>query len=155
MFEKIRLDAPPSIERLKPDLTGVVSGSFDMVASGNDAVSGTGSIVVSNFSLALSDLAPGIRRLLNLERFEFERITADLFLNGNDLEIQNGEFDGPQLKGRVSGNIFLKYPMPASGLDLEVAATPLLYSTVSEINEFNFRVTGTFEKPKFSIVSTR
>jgi hypothetical protein len=116
---------------------------------------GSGEIVVSNCNLVLSEPLLDIQRLLNIDQLEFEHMQADLFFEDGSLEIQNGEFDGTQFSGSVSGTVFFRSPISRSDLNLEIAVTPLLYSNLSEINELTFRVTGTFENPSFSSVPTR
>lgn len=155
-FRDIQLGQVPVLQNKSPlGLSGVLSGSFELDASSRQPAAGSGSIVISNCSLALTEAFSLIERLLNIDRINFDRITADLYMEGGSLEIQNGEFDGAQMKGRLSGSIFFATRLPESDLDLEIAVTDLLSSTFSEINELTFRVSGTFESPTLSPVPTR
>jgi type II secretion system protein N len=155
-FSEIMLGQLPVLEsQPRLDLSGNLSGSFQIEASTMAPANGSGNIVVTDCNLAFSESLQNIQRLLNIEQFEFEHIHADLFFEGGNLEIANGELEGAQMNGSVAGSIFIASPMSRSDMDLEIAVTPLLYSSLSEINELTFRVTGTFENPNFSPVPTR
>jgi len=155
-FSEIRLGLLQVLqEQSRLGLAGTLSGSFQIEVSSMQPVTGSGSIVVSDCSLALSDSLQDIQRLLNIQQLGFQRITADIDLEGSSLAIQNGVLEGSELSGTVSGSIFLESPVSRSDMDLEIAVTLLHSSTLSEINEVTFRATGTFENPRFDLVPAR
>jgi type II secretion system protein N len=155
-FSEIMLGKLPLItNQSRMDLSGILSGSFEIDASTSEPTTGSGEIYVSDCNLVLSDPLLDIQRLLNIEKLEFAKIQADLLFEDGSLEIQNGLFEGTQFSGSVSGTVFFRSPVSRSDLNLEIAVTPLLYSKLSEINELTFRVTGTLENPNFSSVPTQ
>ena len=128
---------------------GTLAGDFNLNATSMGLEAGDGNVMLTDVSFTPTLPLPGIDLL------SFDQIDSNFTLDRNSLEIQNCNLDGPDVTAGITGNIFLDYPLPRSELNLEISASLLQSSTLSEINAYTFKVTGTFEAPKFAPVSTR
>lgn len=149
-FSEISLEQVPALQKQRRiDLTGTLSGSFQADTASMNTVTGRGNILVSDGFLVPP--AP----LLNIQRFDFQRFEADFDFEGRALEIHDGELEGAEFDGTVSGSIYFETPFSGSEMELEIEVVPLLSSTASEANELKIRATGTFKDPKLTIVPVR
>jgi len=131
------------------EFQGRLSGDFHLNVSAMNLENGDGNFIISDCSFKSPVSLP------NLKQLNFSRIDSSFILDRNNLEIVTCNVDGSDVTGDVSGNIYLDSPMSRSDLDLEITAKLLLSSALSEINTYTFKVTGTFEAPKFAPVSFR
>lgn len=149
-FSKMLLEqVPPVRAQLGDRLTGIVSGNFQLNAISHQPATGSGTIYVSDCSFIPSS------SFMNLDRLSFQQIEAEFDFDGNYLEILNADLQGTELTGSAAGSIVFWSPISRSKMNLEVAVTPLLSSSLSGINALTFRASETFENPRFSIVSSR
>lgn len=149
-FSGIRLEQVPVLKaQTRDSLTGSLSGSFQADASSMDPATGNGHIFVSECNFVLPEA------LMSIQQLEFQRVEADLNFEGRNLEIMDGEMDGTEFNGSVTGSIYFESPIAGSEMDLEIEVIPLLSSTFSEISGLTLRATGTFENPNLNIVPVR
>jgi len=149
-FSDMQLGQMPMVaSNLGDRLTGILGGNFELEASPRQAATGNGNIFITdcNFLMPVS--------FLDKDRFNFHLVEAEFDFKDSNLDILNAEMQGPELTGKVSGSIFFETPIERSEMDLLIAVTPLLSSSLSEITALTFRARETFDDPQLTIVSAR
>jgi type II secretion system protein N len=141
-------------------ISGKLSGKFTYtnVPGSGETVNATLSLIDSKVELATP--------LFSLETLAFINIEAELTLNENNLQIKRCSLVGHQMDGKVTGSIGLMDPPGQSILKLSGTLKPhhvflaelkksflahLITSISSGESGFPFKITGTLDKPRFSM----
>jgi type II secretion system protein N len=104
------------------EITGSLSGNgtyhstWDKKGYSADA---QGNMVIDNGSFSL--LLP----IFSLQKIDLKKLTADLVLQKNHLQLNKGNFHGQELKGKFSGILALESPLKHSGFSFKGDLEPL------------------------------
>ena len=138
-------------------ISGVLDGNYtyrNKIESGNNLKA---QLIISNGQLEL------ILPLLKLERLDFKKITAELFMKNMNLNIKKCIMNGDQMDGSISGSVTLKNPPGQSYLKLSGTIQPhqkfleklgndlpknLLPKKIFGENGVHMRIYGTLDTPR-------
>ncbi|MGD2030424.1 MAG: type II secretion system protein GspN [Desulfobacterales bacterium] len=138
-------------------ISGVLDGNYtyrNKIGSGNNLKA---QLIISNGQLEM------ITPLLQLERLDFKKITAELFMKNMNLNIKKCIINGDQMDGSISGSVTLKNPPGQSYLKLSGTIQPhpkfleklgndlpenLLPKKIFGENGVHIRIYGTLDTPR-------
>jgi type II secretion system protein N len=147
------------------EITGSLSGSGTYHGAWNKkgaSADGQGNIVIDGGSFSL--LLP----IFSLQKIDLKKLTADLVLQKNRLQLNKGNFHGQELKGEFSGDLALQSPLKRSGFSFKGKLEPLppllkkskfAQDMVVQLKKQNasatlpFLLQGSVESPKFKFDS--
>jgi len=139
------------------NISGVLDGNFtyrNKKESGNNLKA---ELIISNGQLEL------VTPLLQLERLDFKKITAELAMKNMNLNIKKCIINGDQMDGSISGSVTLKNPPGQSYLKLSGTIKPhplfleklgndlpknLLPKNIFGKNGVHIRIYGTLDTPR-------
>ncbi|MFO7972573.1 MAG: type II secretion system protein GspN [Desulfobacterales bacterium] len=139
------------------NITGVLDGDFtyrNKKESGNDLKA---ELIISNGQLEL------VTPLLQLDRLDFKKITAELVLKNMNLNVKKCIINGDQMDGSISGSVTLKNIPGQSYLKLSGTIKPqplfleklgndfpanLLPKKIFGKNGLHIRIYGTLDNPR-------
>ncbi|NQT68826.1 MAG: type II secretion system protein GspN [Desulfobacteraceae bacterium] len=131
------------------DLAGLkISGLLEGKAEYNFSQKSSGNL---SAELALSDCEIGLKApFLNLDKFSFSKIEAEVDLNYHKLKIKKCIIKGSQMDGTFAGFGTLKNPVNKSVLNISgrVTPRPLLFSKLGSLLPGNKKMSG---KKGFSV----
>ncbi|MDM8523388.1 type II secretion system protein GspN [Desulfococcaceae bacterium HSG8] len=160
----IRINDIPAVKNLEGyKISGILDGDIIYSENGESDEIANAKLTVSDSAVAFSEsdskkmglLAP----LLKVGEFKFKTINADMVIDNNrKLQIKGCTIKGEQMNGDISGDIRLKAPLKKSVLNLKatIRPHPTLVATLGKAasflfkkGSFTFKISGTFEKPRF------
>ncbi len=147
--------------RAIPDyiISGLLSGKVDYKATPGRSGSGSADLLVTNAKLEL------INPMFGMEGFAFPSIEAQLNLSPRRLQLRRCNLKGNEVDGNISGSVMLRTPLGQSRLNLSGVLRPhaefmaklktsmpvgLLGGNLGQ-KGLPFRITGTIDKPGFSL----
>lgn len=160
-FSDLQLDQIPVLrDKLNVDLSGSASGHMHFDDISARSAFGGGEFFVTDCMVIPSSPIQGVDRL------SFQRIDLAFILEGNKLDLQQGDFKGAELDAILSGSIEFETPADRSVMDLDIIVIPqrLFLSKLGdsfssglllEQDQFTVRVTGSFGTPKFAFGLSR
>lgn len=101
---------------------------------------------------------------MGIEELEFHRLEAQVTATASKVQIRNGEADGDQLEGKISGSIIFREPLEESRVTLTLTLKPrpafleehkggmlggLLSAGSFQKRGLVLRITGTLNNPKY------
>lgn len=148
--------------RAIPDyiISGLLSGKIDYKATPGRSGSGSADLLVANAKLEL------INPMFGMEGFAFPSIEAQLNLSPRRLQLRRCTLKGNEIDGNISGSVMLRAPLGQSRLNLSGVLRPhaefmaklktsmpvaLLGGKNLGQKGLPFRITGTIDKPGFSL----
>jgi type II secretion system protein N len=142
------------------EISGLLSGQVNFKTLPGRSGNGNADLVVTEAKLELTN------PLFGIEALSFTSIEAQLNLSTRRLQLRRCNLRGNEVDGSISGSVMLRTPMNQSRLNLsgvlqphaEFMATLQRTIPVALLGGNNlgqkglpFRITGTFEKPGFSL----
>jgi type II secretion system protein N len=160
-IDQIALQEIAALEAF-PDyiISGLLSGKVNYKAVPGRSGSGSADLVVTAARFEL------VNPLFGIENLNFDSIEAQLNLSPRRLQLRRCDLSGNEVDGSISGSLMLRTPMNQSRLNLAGVLRPhaefmaQLQRTVPMAllggqnlgqKGLPFRVTGTIEKPSFSL----
>jgi type II secretion system protein N len=148
--------------RAIPDyiISGLLSGKIEYKATPGRSGSGAADLVATDAKLEL------INPMFGIESFSFDSIEAQLNLSPRRVQLRRCNLNGNEVDGNISGSVMLRTPMDQSRLNLsgvlrphaEFMATlqksvPVALLGGKDLGQkgLPFRITGTVDKPSFSL----
>jgi type II secretion system protein N len=141
-------------------ISGLLSGNIEYKAIPGRSGSGTADLMASDARLELAN------PMFGLESISFSSIEAQLNLSPRRLQLRRCSLKGNEVDGDISGTVMLRTPMGRSRLNLSGVLRPqaefmaklqttlptgLLGGKNLEQKGLAFRITGTMDKPGFSL----
>ncbi|MBF0119959.1 MAG: type II secretion system protein GspN [Desulfobacterales bacterium] len=103
----------------------------------------------------------------NIETLNFQNIEGDVEINMPKINIKRSQINGEQVSGSITGELIINAPFSQSGLNISGTVIPHA-SFLKELSKvfpvesflskksggmgFSFKIEGTLEKPKFSLL---
>lgn len=160
-LEEIALEEIAGLRAI-PDyvISGLLSGKVDFNAVPGRSGSGNADLVVNEAKVEL------LNPLFGIENLSFTSIEAQMILSTRRLQLRRCNLRGNEVDGTISGSVMLRTPMNQSRLNLSGVLHPhaefmanlqrtvpvaLLGGNNLGQRGLPFRITGTFEKPGFSL----
>jgi type II secretion system protein N len=160
-IDKIALQEIAGLRALSDyEISGLLSGQVNFKTLPGRSGNGNADLVVTEAKLDLTN------PLFGIEALSFTSIEAQLNLSTRRLQLRRCNLRGNEVDGSISGSVMLRTPMNQSRLNLsgvlqphaEFMATLQRTIPVALLGGNNlgqkglpFRITGTFEKPGFSL----
>lgn len=96
-------------------VSGILEGRVQYSGYRDRWMQGTGTATLNITDARLELLAD----VMGFESLQFDRISVNAALKEGDLALQNGTFEGPALKGHMTGKIALRPRLSASSIDMK------------------------------------
>ncbi len=144
----LHLGQYPCLQRwLQGEVTGAMSGTLIYVGVPEDLIhgSGEGNLSILNGSFRF------VQPFLGMESVAFHRLDAQMVLEEQKISLTSLNFDGKQVKGTASGNIYLQPKIAESSLDLKVALKGFS-AFLKQKGDYTIAIRGTFDQPKISFM---
>ena len=164
-FSDLQLEQISALqENIDAGLSGSASGRLHLDDVSARQTFGSGSFSVTDCTVALPS------PIMEIDRLSFQKIDLAFDIEGNRVELQQGDFLGQELSAVVAGSISIESPADRSVMDLDIIVTPerlflsklddknsagLLTSLLSEQGSFNLGVTGSMASPRYTFGAAR
>jgi len=142
------------------DLSGTLSGNLRLYRESGTQIEGLLDAYLENAAVMLE--AP----LFDVGQLTFQSFESTLSWKGDQVEISQANFTGPELDGSITGTVQILDPAGASQLNLDISVKPrrILLSKLqgvlpfitasaeaSDSSEFQLQLTGTWDNPRVAL----
>lgn len=154
-FQGIQIDEINSLKQfIAYEMSGTASGNIIFNNYEDDIGKGTSKITISDSSI---NFKPS---LFGIDRLTFKTIETEFELKNRLILLKRFEIKSRQLSGDAAGSINIKYPINKSRINISGKIKPhpamlkefgSLFSKKLKNGGIPFRITGTFDRPNFSL----
>lgn len=159
-FESIQLKSIPAIKTFSGyDVAGILDGSVNVNGSERNGSAQTAFTIAQ----CIIELA---QPLFGIDKLTFQLIDTELAMNGQRIRVKRCDLNGDEVDGRITGSLTVRNPYGKTRLNLLGVLKPqpafnaklskmipvaLLSGTNIQRKGIPFKITGTLDKPGFSL----